>query len=177
MAWIARQQEPANAPERILVVNAESGLKHIYPLLLRERIVASAPGLPEAPDPAELAATLQERCGLLTGTLGGLYPQGHGGWLEPYDCLSQPQPHFAGRERELWDIHTALNPLDAGLAAQRTAPLVVVSGESGLGKTALAREYVFRFGAAYPGGIFLLSAHEARPRVRRNMPRGWAERS
>jgi len=166
MAWIARQQEPANAPERILVVNAESGLKHIYPLLLRERIVASAPGLPEAPDPAELAATLQERCGLLTGTLGGLYPQGHGGWLEPYDCLSQPQPHFAGRERELWDIHTALNPPDPGFAPHRPAPLVVVSGESGLGKTALAREYVFRFGAAYTGGIFLLSAHEARPAAR-----------
>ena len=163
MAWIARQQEPANAPERILVVNAESGLKHIYPLCLRERIVAAAPGLPEAPDPAELVATLQDRCGHLTGTLGGLYPQGHGGWREPYDGLSHPPPHFAGRERELWDIHTALNPL---LPPLQPTPLVVVSGQSGLGKTALAREYVFRFGAAYPGGIFLLSAHEARPAAR-----------
>ena len=166
MAWIARQQEPVTAPERILVVNAETGLKHIYPLHLRDRLVASAPGLPDAPEPADLAEALQDRCGRLTGTLGGLYPQGHGGWMEPYDSVSQPQPHFVGRERELWDIHNALNPPDSQIPPDRPSPLVIVSGQSGLGKTALAREYAFRFGAAYPGGIFLVSAHEAHPAAR-----------
>lgn len=168
MAKIARQQEPPGSPERILVINAEPGLKHIYPVHLRERIVASAPGLADAPDLAILAGLLHEHCASLSGSLGGLYPPPPGGWLEPFDRLSHGPVHFAGRDRELWDIHGALFPPHGPTAesgGQRPA-LVVISGQPGLGKSTLTREYATRYGAAYPGGIFRLSAREARPAMR-----------
>lgn len=166
MAVIARRQEPPATPERILIVNAETGLKHIYPVHLRDRIIASAPGLPDAPDLATLAERLQQRCAALTGTLGSLYPIIHPGWIEPYDRLSHGPAHFAGRERELWDIHDALHPPADALMNRPPSQAVVVSGAPGHGKSTLTREYAFRFGTAYPGGIFRLSATEARPAAR-----------
>jgi mannose-1-phosphate guanylyltransferase len=42
-------------PDRTMIVTSSR---------LLDAVRAQAPGLPEAPDPAELAATLQERCGL-----------------------------------------------------------------------------------------------------------------
>jgi hypothetical protein len=168
LAMIARRQEQADAPERVLIINAENGLKHIYPVHLRDHIVASAPGLPDAPELATLAERLQQRCAALSGSLGGLYPIVQGGWLEPYDRLSLGPVHFAGRERELWDIHDALHPPPGPSLGRERTPghCVVVSGASGQGKSTLTREYAFRFGPAYPGGIFRLSAREARPAAR-----------
>ncbi|MDD1651210.1 MAG: ATP-binding protein [Methylococcaceae bacterium] len=166
MAVIARRQELPATPERILIVNAETGLKHIYPMHLRDRIIASAPGLPDAPDLTTLAERLQQRCAALTGSLGGLYPIIHSGWVEPYDRLSHGPAHFAGRERELWDIHDALHPPADSVTDRPPVHFVVVSGAPGHGKSTLTREYAFRFGAAYPGGIYRLSAQEARPAAR-----------
>lgn len=168
MAQIARQQEAPAKPERLLIVNAEPGVKHIYPVFLRERLIGAAPGLPDAPDLATLAGWLHERCATLKGSLGELYPAVQGGWLEPYDRLSQAPEHFAGRCRELWDIHTALMP-PADVIAQTGKPpaaLVVISAASDQGKSSLSREYAFRFGAAYPGGVYRLSAAAARPAIR-----------
>lgn len=166
MAVIARRQEPPATAERILIVNAETGLKHIYPVHLRDRIIASAPGLPDAPDLATLAERLQQRCAALTGSLGSLYPIIHAGWMEPYDRLSHGPAHVAGREREIWDIHDALHPPADAVMDRPPAQVVVVSGAPGHGKSTLTREYAFRFGAAYPGGIFRLSASEARSAAR-----------
>jgi len=163
MAWLASGQEPQNAPSRLMLVNATSGLKHIYPLSLRKHLIAMAPGLPDAPDYPGLAERLHARCEALSGTLGGLYPGTQDGWTEPYDRLSHPPAQFAGRARELWDIHSALNtPVSPGQPRRG----VVLSGAAGLGKSLLAREYAFRFGAAYPGGIFRLSGSEAQAVLR-----------
>ena len=166
MAWIARQQEPASAPERILVINAETGLKHIYPLALRDRIIAPTPEQAKLPELAALAEKLDECCKRLSGTLGALYPQAPASWIEPYDTLSQGPAFFAGRERELWDIHDGLNLPATNGPNEHVPPFVVISGAPGLGKSTLTREYAFRFGASYPGGIFRISAREAAPAAR-----------
>ena len=163
MAWLASGQDPQNAPSRLMLVNAAGGLKHIYPLSLRKHLIATAPGLPDALDYPALAEQLHTRCDALTGSLGGLYPGTQDGWLEPYDRLSHPPAHFAGRARELWDIHLALNTPASPGQPRRGA---VLSGAAGLSKSLLTREYAFRFGAAYPGGIYRLSGSEAQPVLR-----------
>lgn len=165
MAWIARQQEAASAPERILVVNAETGLKHIYPLHLRDRMIAPSSDQSNVLDIPALAETLDQFCTRLNGTLGGLYPQAPAGWIEPYDTVTHSPALFVGREREFWDIHEGLTHPSRGVHGH-SASFIVVSGAPGLGKSTLTREYAFRFGAAYPGGIFRLSAREATPAAR-----------
>ena len=165
MAWIARQQEASSASERILVVNAETGLKHIYPLHLRDRLIAPLSDQSDALDISELAERVDQCCTRLHGTLGGLYPQAPAGWIEPYDTVTHGPAFFAGRERELWDIHDGLTQASRGVHGHSPS-FIVVSGAPGLGKSTLTREYASRFGAAYPGGIFRISAREAIPATR-----------
>lgn len=165
MAVIAEGREPPFSPNRVILINAQAGLRHVYPLFLRERMLGQSPELPDAPDFEALAATVREHCGKLDSTLGELYPSATSGWQAPYDRLSHPPAQFYGRERELWDIHTTLAPQNDSAPSRFPGhgPVVIVSGEAGQGKSSLAREYAFRFGAAYPGGVFYLSAQEALP--------------
>jgi tetratricopeptide (TPR) repeat protein len=158
-AFIAREREPAGAPERLLLVSAHTGVRHIYPVALRERLFAYAPGLPEAPDFDELAEWLREHCTAVSGPFGA---PAEPDWLEAFDSFVAPAPLFEGRERELWDIHAALHPAASAVVSEGGGP-VVVSGAAGQGKSCLAREYAFRFGPAHPGGMFRLAAREARP--------------
>jgi tetratricopeptide (TPR) repeat protein len=95
---------------------------------------------------------------------------------EWYPHAQQGSARFVGRLRELWNVHTALNPV--GISEHENANLMVqLRGLGGIGKSLLATEYAKRFGAAYPGGIHWLRAHgfdpnkpmdpEARERERR----------
>ena len=164
-ACIAREREPAGHPERVLLVNAVPGLKHVYPVRLRELIFAAAPGLPDAPELSELAEWLAEHCAALHGTFCELGALVQPGWVEPFDSVGAPAPVFEGRTRELWDIHCALHPALPAAAKNAAERVAVVSGAAGQGKSFLAREYAFRFGSAYPGGIFRLTADEAHAAV------------
>jgi tetratricopeptide (TPR) repeat protein len=60
----------------------------------------------------------------------------------------------------MWKIHSALTasgfPLTAD--AKAASPVAQVHGIGGVGKSLLALEYALRYGAAFPGGIFWLSA-------------------
>ena len=62
--------------------------------------------------------------------------------------------NFKGREQQLTDLHTALNPLD-GKAAIKTAGMY---GTGGIGKTQLAVEFAYRYRFYYPGGVYWLNA-------------------
>ena len=55
-----------------------------------------------------------------------------------------------GRDREMVDLHALLQGND------RVA--IAAVGMSGVGKTTLARHYVKEYAAAYPGGVWWLSA-------------------
>ncbi len=158
LAWIAATLEQRSHPSRILVVNPEAGSRHIYPLCLKERIVA---GALETQDYSQLAGVLHLHCESLTGNLGELFPPIHKRCIGPFDEIDREPLNFGGRHREIWDIHSALR---GTLDGQKTdAPFVVISGNSGFGKTQIALEYAFRFGAAYPGGIFRISGKGAEP--------------
>lgn len=158
LAWIASTLEQKGQPQRILVVNPEEGSRHIYPLCLKERIVA---GASDSQDFSQLAATLHQHCESLSGNLGELFPPAQKRCLGPFDELAREPIHFGGRHREIWDIHRALK---GTLDGERTeTPFVIVSGNSGFGKSLIALEYAFRFGASYPGGIFRISGKGAEP--------------
>lgn len=162
VAFIARRQEPASAPERVLLINDGTSRKHIYPIHLRGHIFAPAPNLPDGPSFDDLAEAIRDHGLSLAGTLGDVCRFDPPLWREAFDSLTGPAPRFEDRQRELWDIHDALHP-PAEAAMPATGPAVVVSAIAGQGKSALAREYAFRFGAAYPGGVFRLTAREGRP--------------
>lgn len=72
---------------------------------------------------------------------------------------------FVGREEDLWRLDRDLHPPSADdthqvLPADRT---VVRWGVGGIGKTQLAREYLWRFGPRrFPGGLFWIDAGESR---------------
>ncbi len=69
----------------------------------------------------------------------------------------QGSTRFTGRLRELWRIHTELNPV--GISDHENSNVLVqLTGLGGIGKSLLATEYAKRFGAAYPGGIHWLRA-------------------
>lgn len=158
LAWIADSLAGKGRPARILVVNPEAGTRHIYPLCLKERIVADAL---EAQDLSELAGTLHQHCESLAGNLGELFPPIHKSCVGPYDEMDRDPLNFGGRNREIWDIHQALR---GSLDGKRTdAHFVVISGNSGFGKTQLALEYAFRFAASYPAGVFRISGKGAEP--------------
>lgn len=59
---------------------------------------------------------------------------------------------FIGRVSELWDVHHAL----------ASTHLAIVTGLSGVGKTQLAIEYIWRFANGYPGGVFWIEADRGR---------------
>lgn len=145
---------------RVLLLNPEPGLKHIYPPALREAWRAEIPDTSGFP---ALAERIRARCAALTGTLGGLGIAAAPPWHTALGGNPPPAPRFERRERELWDIHAALRPEPGPPPDGTEPPVVVVSGQPGQGKSLLAREYAFRFGAAYPGGVFWLAGGEARP--------------
>jgi len=84
----------------------------------------------------------------------------------PTNFIYRRNPHFVGREAELAALHELLDqatPLgvrsthdDPGAASRLTG----LTGMGGIGKTQLAVEYIYRYRAAYPGGIFWINAAE-----------------
>ncbi len=81
--------------------------------------------------------------------------------VQPRHFFTVPFPRnagFVGRELDLTNLHTALSGgdpvgiLPAGL-----------TGQGGMGKTALAVEYCYRHRDDYPGGVFWVNAAEPLP--------------
>lgn len=141
---------------RILIINPESGVKHIYPMELRELALSS--DRDGDIDFGAIANRVHAHLASVHGNIGNLYTEVNGGWVEPFDQLTHPPMVFVSRERELWDTFMAFEKCDHSSSITRP---VVISGAAGHGKTCLAREYAFRFSAAYPGGIFRITAQEA----------------
>jgi tetratricopeptide (TPR) repeat protein len=77
--------------------------------------------------------------------------------------MPPPPTRFVGRTNEMWDLHVSLQGNTTVLSGSTNAAkgghgLAQVQGCGGMGKTLLATEYVDRFGAAWPGGVFWLRA-------------------
>jgi len=146
IAWIATSQDQKAHPSRILVVNPEAGSRHIYPLCLKERIIADAQ---EAQDLQQLASNLHQHCEALSGNLGELFPLANKRCVGPFDTIEREPLRSGGRHREIWDIHGALRGTLEGLRAD--LPFVVTPGRSAFAKTQMALHYPSPLGPAYPG--------------------------
>ncbi|MER0244663.1 BTAD domain-containing putative transcriptional regulator, partial [Streptomyces sp. HSW2009] len=75
--------------------------------------------------------------------------------------LPVPLAYFVGRAEELLDLRRALTA-----PQPRTAPVAVISGLSGMGKTALAREVAHGLTAAFPDGQLFVDLRGNEPERR-----------
>lgn len=150
-AYLAGQRE-GDPRRRILVLNPEPRPDHIEPIELRDARSWPLPGTP-----AELDL-FADRVAEHLAAIGG--PMSSVAWQQPPLWLPAPgrtgSARFTGRLAELWRIHSALHP--ASLVSATTRRFAQVRGMPGIGKTLLAEEYALRFGAAFPGGVFWLTA-------------------
>jgi tetratricopeptide (TPR) repeat protein len=155
-AYLAAQRI-GDPSRRILVLNPESTLDHLYPGELRDALAGRPPMDGDQAALEELAQAVVERVQQLPGPLGEVAPLVPARWL-PTQGLGSTR--FVGRLAEMWRLHSALHPDTTRLTVGRTGPAVAqLRGLGGIGKTLLAEEYALRFGAAYPGGVFWLRAY------------------
>jgi tetratricopeptide (TPR) repeat protein len=138
--------------QRIVVLNPEQGTNHIQPLSIRDSRLIDAISV----DPNELAKRIAARLDGLTGGFGKSRALAPPQWFGSNMRLGSNR--FVGRLPDLWAIHSGLSQGSFALITRGSTSLVQVQGMGGLGKTLLAEEYALRFGPAYPGGVFWLSA-------------------
>lgn len=151
-AYLSGQAE-GDPLRRVLAVNLERTVDHIEPRHLRDVLLPPIP--PRPTSLADLVHAVADRVATTPEVMGEV-PDRPPRWLT--GGAVHPPNDFVGRWRELWWLHSALHPHVGPLTSQPTAPVVVVHGPIGIGKTALAAQYVRRFGAAFPGGIVWQSA-------------------
>ncbi|MBU4262872.1 MAG: tetratricopeptide repeat-containing protein [Proteobacteria bacterium] len=107
----------------------------------------------------KLATRIAAQVREVTGALGDIRPLVTPSWFPNTPTGSA---RFVGRLRHMWQIHDALwrGQTVIGQLRQGTALAQLVGG-GGMGKSLLAEEYALRYGTAYPGGVFWLSARTA----------------
>src|SRR5271157_4691128 len=153
-AFLAAQTE-GDPRRRVLVINPESGADHIHPIELRDAKFRNAPR--DDGEMQQLAAAIVKHVGELSGPLADIHPLSPPPW---HGIKPVRYERFVGRFQEMWKIHSALHETRVvqitGASGQDIAQ---VTGLGGIGKSLLAREYALRFGPAYPGGVFWVSAY------------------
>ena len=150
-------QAAGEVADRVLVLNPVKGsFGHIHPTTLRDALIPLVDDAPEA-----IVAKVEKLRARRAEPLGSLAALREPTWL-PQRRLGSTR--FVGRMVEQWDLHERLQ---AGRTAQTsrepTREEVALVGFGGSGKSLLAEEYAHSFGAAYPGGIYALSAAGAAP--------------
>lgn len=150
-AYIAAQRI-GDPRDRVLVVNPDADPDHVDPMELRDaKYLIPGNGVP----PDAIAAAVVKRVGGLKGPLGRSPSPTPPTWLPAPRADS---PRFVGRRSDLWRLHSALHAPDTPLVSTRTMAISHVRGLGGIGKSMLAEEYARKFSAAFPGGIFWLTA-------------------
>lgn len=154
-AYIAAQQR-GEPTDRVLVLNPEDGVEHIHPIDLRDALFRRPPSTDDESGLRELAAAVAYRVNNLQDSLGALGPVAPSRWLpEPRHGSTR----FVGRVSDSWRIHSALTAAESPVTTGSMTNAAQIRGLGGIGKSLLAEEYALRFGAAYPGGVFWMSAH------------------
>ncbi|KAF5422033.1 MAG: TIR domain-containing protein, partial [Candidatus Methanocomedens sp.] len=156
-AFLASGQE-ADPTRRILVINPEEGVEHIHPMELRDAKFRKIPEDADSDAINKIASSVKTHVKGLKGLIGDIhafkFPTWYGG-KKGFGSNS-----FVGRLQYMWKIHSALTAsgFPATRGAQAASPVAQVYGIGGVGKSLLALEYALRYAAAFPGGVFWLSA-------------------
>jgi hypothetical protein len=144
-----------DGPSRILVVNPEPEPDHIHPEDLRAALYRAVPDPPEPEALRRLASDIAEHVRRCTGPLSIARALVRPRWYP----FAHSENRFVGRVPDIFRLNRALHRGDhPATSGYFGPPAAQVTGLGGIGKTALASEYALRFGAAYPGGIYWLSA-------------------
>lgn len=156
-AYVASQRIGEPPRRRILVINPETTTDHIEPVDLRDALFVR----PEAgnADFATLVPSIVKHVATLVNAFGDVTITSTQRW---YGRRGVGSNRFVGRVPDMWRVHSALFQEDLPLVtpSARGGSLAQLVGLPGVGKSLAAEEYALRYGAAFPGGIFRLSAHD-----------------
>src|SRR5664280_1592646 len=154
-AFLAAQTE-GDPRRRVLVISPEEKADHIHPIELRDAKFRNVPNNDEEAL-EELVQSIVKRVATLDAPLADIHPIAPPPW---HGIKPTRYEHFVGRFQEMWAIHSLLHEATVvqitGASGQDIAQ---ITGLGGIGKSLLAREYALRFGGAYPGGVFWVSAY------------------
>ena len=150
LAYVAAQRTGESPHSRVLIVNPENAFDHLPPLLRDHKAF-----LFTVEQSDETVRRILDHVNALDGTLAAA--------LNPlprfYGVTAVEASRFVGRDHEMWDLHGKLTADRIGMVSTVHGQcLAQVRGLGGNGKTLLAREYAIRYGAAYPGGVYWVSA-------------------
>jgi tetratricopeptide (TPR) repeat protein len=163
-AWVAAEAA-GPAQERVLLLLPHDVARPDHVLgLLRDELALRVPAPSAREDLKCFAEEVARRLHALDGrTLGELLPLA----VPPEWKLRArvaPSERFTGRAKDLWNLHALLHRDKLTVITGRTGPSTAqVRGLGGIGKTLLAVEYVARFGAGFPGGIFWIDTANRTP--------------
>ncbi|WP_213998596.1 toll/interleukin-1 receptor domain-containing protein [Arsukibacterium sp.] len=149
LGWQYARAQSSDVSQRIWVVNPELTTDHICAGELQSSNLLAGNSLHDA----TLTAQLTEKLATLTTPLSNEQQT-----VAAASYGSQAQAvskHFTGRLRELWQLRSLLHP--AKISQTNRLVAIQTHGIAGIGKTELARAYVDKFNAAYPGGVFWLN--------------------
>ncbi|GAB2916811.1 tetratricopeptide repeat protein [Rheinheimera gaetbuli] len=149
LGWQYARAQSSDVSQRIWVVNPETTADHIYAGELQSNNLLAGNSLHDA----MLTAQLTQKLATLTTPLSNEQQT-----VAAASYGSQAQAvssHFTGRLRELWQLRSLLHP--AQISQTNRLVAIQTHGMAGIGKTELARAYVDKFSAAYPGGVFWLN--------------------
>jgi len=149
-AFLAAQRE-GDPRRRVLVINPENEFEHIQPVELRDAEI------PDSDDLDRLVSRVKARVDEIEGEIGNIHALKPPTW---YGRKGLGSNRFVGRLHYMWKIHSYLHAFKYPIITEAIAAYGVaqVYGMGGVGKSLLAEEYALRFAAAFPGGVFWLSA-------------------
>ena len=152
-AFLAGQRE-GDPRRRIMVLNPEEGYEHIMPSEFQDALFKKVPNNLDEKASNEIAESVKEYVSSISTTIGQINTFDKPPW---YGRNGIFYSHFVGRLKSMWELHTKLNSYENIIVAGGTA---LVHGMGGIGKSLLVEEYAMRYGAAYPGGVYWISASE-----------------
>lgn len=144
--WYAPDHDWSTALREVVVPHAERfAAVSLTSSPLPSAVAALAPADLYGVDAREAERRLLNRLGLPTTPLpddsGRSHPRFPAGVPEVWGGVPRRNTRFTGREALLTEVRQRLEDIESGVAALR--------GMSGVGKTQLAIEYVYRFGSEY----------------------------
>ena len=157
-AFLAAQHDGKGRPERRIRIIKPKGVPvEIHPVELQDARYRSV-SVPASPDEIrKMVESVKAHVDGIAGVFGEIRALKPPAW---YGRRGVGYSRFVGRIPYLWQIHSALHASEYSVitGAPAASSVDYVHGMGGVGKSLLAEEYARRFGAAFPGGVFWLSA-------------------